>query len=197
MSHQITEGKLSFTFDDDWTTVKYDDHRDFTKGIHKLNGKIEGSDHSGKNDAGKNATEASVGTKAVDILGVFQNTLYLIEIKDFREHRIENKKRIKNGALALEVAVKVRDTIAGMVGASRQGSDLETWKGFVKPLLNTSHPIQVILFLEEDPDAPDTTRTLTDELKRRLQWLTPRVMVANRTKNRLPRLEISSTAPIS
>lgn len=187
MSHLITEGKLSFTFDDDWTTVKYDDHRDFTRGIHKLNGKIEGSNHP----------EALVGTKAVDILGVFQNTLYFIEIKDFREHRIENKKRIKNGALALEVAVKVRDTIAGVVGASRQGSDLETWKGFVKPLLNTSHPIQVVLFLEEDPDAPDTTRTLTDELKKRLHWLTSRVMVANRIKHRLPQLEVSSLASIS
>ncbi len=84
-------------------------------------------------------------------------TLFLIEIKDFRGARIENKQRIEHAYLADEVAQKVRDTIAGLYGAYRCCS--LTLAPFYKYLFanpkylkekRESRKITAILFLEED-----------------------------------------------
>lgn len=53
------------------------------------------------------------GTKAVDIVYAATSTAWLIEVKDYRLHQ-----RTKTLDLADEIALKVRDTLAGLVSAS-------------------------------------------------------------------------------
>lgn len=125
----IIEDKLLFRFPDDWIAEKYDRHDGFAARKCKID-----------------------GTKRVDILALSQDELWMIEVKDFRNHAIENKHRMdtdSNDPLHVEVAQKVRDTIAFLFAAYRAGD--ETLKpycrhAFVKPDLR----VQVILFVEED-----------------------------------------------
>ena len=61
MPKTFEEAKLRFVFDDSWSVIKYDDHRDYRERISRLD-----------------------GTKAVDFVAVYANEmLYLIEVKDF------------------------------------------------------------------------------------------------------------------
>ncbi|KPA17871.1 cysteinyl-tRNA synthetase [Candidatus Magnetomorum sp. HK-1] len=92
----ITEGDLRFSFPDDWSIVKFDDCNFYRHRISKCQ-----------------------ETKAVDILAWSGEVLYMIEAKDFRREKIKNQPRLTGGELAIEVAQKVRDTIAGIFGAYR------------------------------------------------------------------------------
>lgn len=159
------EGDLRFAFGSSWHVIKYDAHRDYQK-IERLD-----------------------GTKAMDFVAVRHvrpETLYLIEVKDFRGHRIENKARISDGELAMEVGQKVRDTLAGIIGGFHGGNDGD-WKPVMERLMASDHPIKVILWLEEDAPAPSRPAgrgkqqrsVIIDDLKKRLRWLTTRVFVAN------------------
>ena len=58
---EVSESRLEFEFDDTWQCEKWDEHPAFTRSAGKLQ-----------------------GTSAVDIIGIRGNTLYLIEIKNFR-----------------------------------------------------------------------------------------------------------------
>jgi hypothetical protein len=88
---------------------------------------------------------------------------------DFRGDRIANKARF-NGELATEVALKVRDTAAGLIGASRKARH-----GF--PLLSElGKGITVVLLAEDDVQrdplrAKQQLSTLTQQLKQKLAWL--------------------------
>ena len=160
----IVEKLLRFRFDDTWVVIKYDDHRDYVERIRHL-----------------------PETKGVDFVAVLdERLLYFIEAKDFRGHRIENRARVKDGELAIEVAQKVRDTIAGIVAAHHRGST-EEWSRFIECLTNSVNPVRVLLWLEDDlPPGPRGRRhnhasVVTDRLKQHLSWLTPRVFVAGLT----------------
>ena len=98
------EEHLRFRFDDSWFVIKYDEHRDYRERIERLD-----------------------ETKAVDFVAVQADSrLYLIEVKDFRGHRIENQERLRESELGIEVGQKVRDTIAGIVAAYHRGNE-EDW----------------------------------------------------------------------
>ena len=76
MSTIFDEGYLRFEFDDAWTVVKYDETAEYARI--------------------RNQTEA----KGVDFVGLIaagrsRFLIYLIEVKDFRGHRIENATRIR------------------------------------------------------------------------------------------------------
>jgi hypothetical protein len=120
-----------------------------------------------------------------------QRLLYFIEAKDFRGHRIENRDRVKDDELATEVAQKVRDTIAGIVAAHHRGST-EDWSRFIACLISSDNPVRVLLWLEDDlPPGPRGRRhnqasVVTDRLKQRLSWLTPRVFVVGLTVGTAP-----------
>ena len=82
----ITEGALTFSFPD---------------GCHA--GKCDGWSHY------RNQFQAVAGSsKAVDILCIAGDTSWLIEIKDYRQYP-----RTKAIDIADELAMKVRDTLAG------------------------------------------------------------------------------------
>src|SRR5580692_8886295 len=69
------EGHLRFRFDSSWYAIKYDEHPDYRERIERLD-----------------------GTKAVDFVAVHRDSqLFLIEVKDFRGHRIENQPRLREG----------------------------------------------------------------------------------------------------
>lgn len=174
MSHVIVEGALELEFGDEWDVVlEWDKCRWYRDGIHRLG-----------------------DCKAVDVLALsrVRRQLLMIELKDFRGHRIENKHRIKDGELFVEVGHKVRDTVAGICGAARTGGDAAVARIAVD--LAATTPLTVVLWLEEDrhtQDAPAAHRkrgktrldAMRRELKERLRWLTGRVMICSRESSDL------------
>lgn len=82
------------------------------------------------------------GVKAVDMICVSNNTSWLIEIKDYRQH-----KRTKPQDLGDEVAIKVRDTLAGLVAAKMNAND-SSEQDFAKKAIQ-SKAIKVVLHLEQ------------------------------------------------
>lgn len=173
MATRIEEAGLVFEFDDDWeVVVKWDDRPAYRDGLQKLE-----------------------GSRAVDIIALSpaREMLLLIEIKDFRGHRIRNRDRIKSGSLFLEVGHKVRDSVAGVRGAARTKNDQDVADLARQIAANAS--LTVVLWLEEDRHAtsqPTSTRraksrlsTLTQELKRRVRWLTPKAVVQSLATNHL------------
>lgn len=134
MPTTFDEGFLKFVFDDGWAVVKYDEHPDYRERIRNL-----------------------PETKAVDFAAIGPgNALFLIEVKDFRGHRIENRHRLRDDDLAIEVAQKVRDTIAGIIAAHHRGNVAE-WERFARRLLSLDPPVRVLLWLEEDVHAGPRT----------------------------------------
>lgn len=175
---RFDEQALHFEFDDTWQVVKYDDEPGYRDGIHTLG-----------------------QTKAVDFLGQRHpdKRLVFIEVKDFRGHRIENKERVSSGDLADEVAYKVRDTLAGMIGAQRCRPDEAIWRELVRAL-DHRHELRVILWLEEDKPrggkdirADGRRSTLLKSLKARLRWLDARALVESRAPG-LPGVTVTGLA---
>ena len=152
-----------FTFDEAWTVFRYDSAE---AGYHDIRDSVP-------------------GTKSRDFAGVRHGTGYLIEVKDFRGYRIQNKARMTDGELAVEVAQKVRDTLAGVVSGVRRGDPLRPWNELlIQRLGHCSGQVTILLSLEDDA-ASDPRRwrqrlsTLTDQLKAKLHWLRVRVSVVS------------------
>ena len=167
------ESDLKFQFSSNWWVVQYDDLTDYAN----LKNTVEGS-------------------KAVDFIGILSNkTLVFFEIKNFRGHRIENKPRLSAGhdPLELEIAQKVRDTLAGVAAASRNSTHLRTeWQRVLSFLQNERINVEVVLWLEEDktPQYEATRKrmqavggVLAQRLKQKLTWLTNRVFVCSIVEN--------------
>jgi len=175
MSTTLDVEHLRFEFDDAWTVVKYDDTAEYA--------------------CIRDQTEA----KGVDLVGLIaaastRFVIYLIEVKDFRGHRIENTPRIRGGELALKVAQKVRDTVAGVIGARRTSGEVQPWKRFTGALRRRRDEVRVVLWLERDrpPSRGGVSRrryhrmrsktelsVLADTLKARSGWLTARTLVVD------------------
>ena len=121
MPQVITEGCLCFTFPDNTIASKYDEWTFYRKRFNSAFG----------------------GTKAVDIVHVDANkTAWLIEVKDYRTNR-----RTKPSDLGDEIALKVRDTLAGVVAARFGAQDLieqSTAKKFLQ-----AKRLKVVLHLEQ------------------------------------------------
>ena len=125
----ITEGAIQFEFTDKWTALKFDEETGYKNWIEKLD-----------------------ETKAIDILSLYETSaLYLIEVKDFRGHRIKNESRLVSGELAIEVGQKVRDSLACIIGAGRNPSQMDKWSIYKQALCNGDVKVYAILWLEYDP----------------------------------------------
>jgi hypothetical protein len=158
MPKSFNESRLTFTFTDKWSIEKYDEHRDYVDKIQKLK-----------------------DTKAVDFVGLFDDSVFFfIEVKNFKGYRIQNKERISDGLLAEEIALKVRDTIAGIMGASRTSCDPDCWRPYTKGLRDRNRNLFIVLWLEEDLtlQKPHAT-TITDLIKKQTKWVTTKVLVVN------------------
>ncbi|MBO1926313.1 hypothetical protein J3998_01880 [Thiomicrorhabdus sp. 6S2-11] len=145
-SNAVTEGHLNFRFSraDDCAT-KYDDWFFYRK---QFNG-------------------AFGGTKAVDIVFIDTCQTWLIEVKDYR-----NNPRTKTIDLGEEIALKVRDTLNGLIAAKHNATDADE-KRFARKAL-AKHQFRVVLHLEQPrkksklfPKAIDVSKV---QLKLK-QWL--------------------------
>lgn len=108
------------------------------------------------------------GTKAVDFIyfNKPQNTSWLIEVKDYRHPDTEQIKPSKLGDI---VAIKVRDTLAGLAAARFNANDLQE-KRLADKLLK-ANSIRVVLHMEQNPrrdryiDPADVLLKLKQSLK--------------------------------
>jgi hypothetical protein len=161
MPHQsiIQESHLEFSFNaSHWWSIVYDKHPAHVK---------------------INQTEA----KAIDFLCLYtKHTLFLFEVKNFKGHRIENKDR----DLSLEIAQKVRDSIAGMVGFARNYANIEDeteWRAVLDILTKPKKEIYIIVWVEEDCFQNNRQKigrqNEQKKFKTKLNWLTNKVFVCN------------------
>lgn len=117
----LTEGKLRFAFPDDWQTSNYDDWSHYRNQAISICG----------------------GAKAIDILAIESNSCcWLLEVKDYREHR-----RTKTIDIGDEIAAKVRDTLAALVGAQHHANDANE-KAMARKAVRCG-AIRVVLHLEQ------------------------------------------------
>lgn len=183
---QFSESKLLFEFTDDWSELmKYDKEVDYEK-----------------------ISDVVPETKAVDFIGILENDkLVFFEIKNFRKKdRINNdlendetKERLErenHNSLTIEIAQKVRDTLAGILNSARHSTHKkETWNKYLSLIQNDKKPIHVVVWVEKDklstrPDIFNRRRdarngTIVQRLKTRLAWLTKQVSVMNLENNEM------------
>jgi hypothetical protein len=166
MPQVFQESNLRFSFGDQWQVIKYDDH------LNHKNIKIELH-------------------KAIDFLSVYSNkAVVLYELKSFKNYRIENKGRTANNAeeLTTEIAQKVRDTIAGIIGAGRNPNsrDHADWNNICKKIISPAKAVYVIAWVEED--IPEgyfrkknrvNSQVNLNKLKTKLSWLNSKVSISN------------------
>jgi len=167
-----------FTFDASWSVFYYDSKE---SGYHEIRDSVPGS-------------------KSCDFIGIRNHVGYLIEGKDFRGYRIQNKARISNGELAVEVAQKVRDTLAGIGSGVRRGDAQRPWNELLAQRLGVAGgQVTVVLSLEDDSASQplkwkSRLSTLANQIKAKLDWLRVRVSVVSPQTNpgSLPGVTVSN-----
>lgn len=117
-------------------------------------------------------TNVCGGAKAVDMICIDDTQVWLIEVKDYRQHR-----RIKSDELDEEFSCKIRDTLAGLVAAKCNANDGRE-KKFAEQAL-TKNRIRIVLHLEQPrkhsklfPKAFDPSKVL-QKMKQRLKAVDP------------------------
>jgi hypothetical protein len=181
--------RLRFTFRDDWLrVVKWDDSPTYRTGIEKVKGELDGQRES---------------TKAMDLVGLHRTEgLFLIEAKDFRPTRGPGGARPNASPyggrwqkLPLEIALKTRDTLAGLVGWGVLNTRVrdEILVGYVMEA--PSLPIHVIAcVLEErrstEPEAKLSIRrkTLEKDIQTKLNWVDRKVRLIDPFRDPPPHL---------
>ncbi len=117
----IVEGRLTFTFPKTWQAIKYDETSFYKKHVQKLG-----------------------ASRCVDIVAFeagADDQLWLLEVKDYRR-----RQRNKTEDLFLEIARKVRDTLANLYLAQRhEEADCHAFA----QLANRKQTIRVVLHLEQ------------------------------------------------
>lgn len=116
----IQVDSLIFTFPDSWKVCKYDEWAFYRHQFSKM----------------------SPGIKAVDLLAIESQVIWLIEAKDYRQHP-----RTKTIDLADEVVQKVLYTLAAMLPAKIHASDISE-SNFAGEILK-GQQLRVVLHLEQ------------------------------------------------
>lgn len=170
---KFVESGLQFSFAAPWMHVhQWDRLPAFTEGL----GKVQ-------------------STRAVDFIGLHGSDLYFVEVKSFREHRIENKTKFTSGTLAAQIAGKVRDTMAGLVWAMERGHDSAALAPLLRHVFVGKSRCRVVFWLEEDRQPGPADRSVLGEaIKQRLRWLNPHVSVRSRMDPPLPGLTVTGAA---
>jgi hypothetical protein len=191
---QLIEGTgdraLVFEFPDDWETLKYDQKDGFyDKSVQKCQ-----------------------GTKAIDFLVLENNRQLWIEVKNFRGDAAANQLRLsptendvpglvdtrnfveekqwkdqitvsrKKVFIADEIAQKVRDTCAGVLGATLR--DVPEFQPFSIALQNKL-PVHIILFLQQDEERDQAVdfrgmaQRIADKIRQQLGFMNATVEVIN------------------
>lgn len=174
----ILEGQLQFEFPDSWKVSRFDQWSFYRKQFMKLSGARSICSFCENSLSCPECGKKNVaGTKGVDILALDENsTCWCVEIKDYRLTRISDF-----GFLADEIALKVRDSLACLVAAKSNASNLEE-----KQLASDSLSCQrfrIVLHLEQPH--PHSRLSLKEsrranikqQLKRLVKSIDPRPLV--------------------
>lgn len=174
MPTTITERHLEFTFGDAWHVLRYDNEDE------QADGRKTGHPFY------RERVSRLKGTKAVDVVGTHGGeTAYLVEVKDFRGFRAQNRRRITTNELATEIAQKVRDTLAGLVAAKRNHPAPGVLGSVAAMLTNPSRPVRIVLWLEDDAARGDARQwkaeqaVLADKIMTQIGWFSRRVLVVD------------------
>ena len=122
---------------------------------------------------------SQIAVKSVDIVSVKSNASWLIEIKDYRQHR-----RTKAIDIADDVALKLRDTLAKLTVAARNGNDIQEREHAQQAL--ASQKWRVVLHLEQSPTPrrlwknPINPAALLSKLSRILKAIDAHSLICNR-----------------
>ena len=150
---EITEGALTFLFPNGCEASKYDDWTFYKMRFQSVAG----------------------GSKAADILCLDRGIVWLIEIKDYRQHT-----RKKPSDLCDEVAVKMRDTLSGL--ATAYANAVEAERDFAQRAIRTG-AWRVVLHLEQ-PDEDSRLRpkamdpaNVQLKLRQKLKAVDPHLLV--------------------
>lgn len=184
------EGSLLFNFlGDSWSCIeKFDEHVDYKK-LLAVQSNIRGG---------------NCNPKAVDFVGINNNDVYLIEVKDFRavtthtpEQLYETEMRLheEEDPISVELAFKVKDSLAAIIGGARNSTNHQAcWQSFIRHSINSNREIIVIAWLEIPPRLAQVVNNqvrsgrkkgkkrdlkiqLKASLKAKLKWLTNAVYI--------------------
>jgi len=166
----FTESNLTFSFDEEnWNILKYDQDPNYLEVCHSLE-----------------------GTKAIDFLGFYNTTtLILFEVKGFRGYGSQKSvnDRLADGMeiLSTDVAQKVKDTVAAIVGIGRNIKTKDTiWEKAANQIIIHNRNLMIVAWIEEDLTSKSqrerkknemSVRTL--KLKNKLSWLTTNIAIDN------------------
>lgn len=169
---EYNESGLLFRFSDQWEVYQLDKEADYREKICKQ----------------------VPETKCIDFIGfnATRNILLFVEVKSFRGYgNRTNIQRLtgENDDITVEVAQKVRDSLATILGGARHSTNLpDKWKKYVDHL-NKEKNLKVIAWVELDVSTTNLLKranvninTRRYELRKRLTWLTSDVHILN-TKN--------------
>ena len=174
------ESGIEFCFQPNWIVFKYDEHL-----------------------AHKKVEKVLDKTKAVDFLGIHNDKLYFVEVKNYRGHTGDDSTqgvlRNKGEGLMSIIAIKVRDTIATSTGAARFSTNNNKFFTQVnKLLLDDNKKLTIIACIEFDA-SNDKERMAEmgiwqQKLKQKLSWLHAAKISVNSVDNitgLMPDLDVS------
>lgn len=157
----VSEKRLEFTFDNSWDVLKYDGPGMYYKTRLLKNLK---------------------GSKAVDFICINANyPLILMEVKDFSQGLPSQQ---KFNAIPEKIGLKVRDTIAGIIGGSGMADNPER-RFFRRSFKKLNVHLRIVYFFEDlqTPARRPPQKTLVKRnvllkaLKQHLRWLTTDINV--------------------
>lgn len=188
---KINESRLKFSFDSNYwqQVIQFDTHADY----------INMSKHLG-------------GTKAIDFLGVSDDRVLLMEVKNYTGYTHNHKEKFENPSLIANIiAQKVRDSLPCIVGSQRTSRTSKIfWKDILNKIQNPETKINVVFWFEHDYRATNSPQkqtvknkrqkigkgSLRTKLKQKLRWLTPNVEIFS-TKNYKSNSYLSDTLKVS
>lgn len=181
---EYNESGLLFRFSNQWEVYQLDKEADYREKICKQVPETKSLDFIGFNDA--------------------SNILLFVEVKSFRGYGNRTNRRRLTGEsddITVEVAQKVRDSLATIMGGARHSTNLpDKWKKYIDHL-NKEKTLKVIAWVELDVSTTTLLRranvnmsTRKKELRKRLTWLTSDVQILNiqNYNNELEGMEVSS-----
>lgn len=164
---EIEESRMNFIFETE-DVVKFDEVKFFNQKYQNLK-----------------------DSKGVDFLVNYDDTLWFIEVKNFEGYERENRDRLKLRnkdveSLEIEIASKVRSTVACLVGAKNM-EDLILQKYFDqmnRAISNNINKLKVVLILEgnigrNERETKVKFQQIKTSIKSYLNWLGVEVFVEN------------------
>lgn len=167
--NDFQESGINFCFQPNWSVFKYDEHL-----------------------AHKKVEKFLKPTKAVDFLGVHNNRLYFVEVKNYRNHTDDKSTKEvlqENGEeLMRQIAIKVRDTIATSTGAARfTTNDVAFFSQVNQLLLDDNQKLVIIACIEldtvNDKERKAKMGIWQQKLKQKLSWLHAAKISVNSVNN--------------